>query len=107
MATELPPESMLVDGSQPTRVVVLGGGADVAASSGAASTLSTLEVRASRRSPASVLACARDRVVLGASLSPLAAGGETEAETQAGRIGHRWDVLAISKVAQTQSSRVE
>jgi len=39
-ATELPPESMLVDGLQPTRVL---GGVDVAASSGAASTLSTLE----------------------------------------------------------------
>ena len=52
-ATELPPESMLVDGLQPTRVL---GGVDVAASSGAASTLSTLEVRASRRP---VLACAR------------------------------------------------
>ena len=61
VATELPPESMLVDGSQPTRVVALGGGVDVAASSGAASTLSTLEVRASRRSPAPVLAFARDR----------------------------------------------
>ena len=43
VATELPPESMLVDVSQPTRVVVLGGGVDVAASSGAVSTLSTQE----------------------------------------------------------------
>ena len=61
VATELPPESMLVDGLQPTRVL---GGVDVAASSGAASTLSTLEVRASRRP---VLARARDRVVLSSS----------------------------------------
>ena len=62
---ELPAESMLVDGSQPTWAVALGGGVEGAASSGAASMLSMLEVR---RSPCAC-ACARDRVLFSVRLS--------------------------------------